>query len=174
MRNSWNGSPAQHLLHPYPPGEMEATFTPICPLKILAANLTLPSEAKKYLKEMWKERKYNDLPQKHKVLRLFFPSNSFLGRSQAWVQAHLKQTLVQWQLLLTSQGDQMAHLSTKEKEELLRAREEEKTKKRHENREAALFSQDTLPPQEFTALLLQTTVVWKTIKWRLTPSKAES
>lgn len=39
----------------------------------------------------------------------------------------------------------MAHLSTKEKEELLRAGEDNKKQKRHQNRETACFSQDTLP-----------------------------
>lgn len=57
-----------------------------------------------------------------------------------------KQTLVQWQLLLTSQGDQMAHLSAKEEKEYVR----DGGRKRHEghkNRELALLSQDMIPPK---------------------------
>lgn len=74
-----------------------------------------------------------------------------------------KQTLVQWQLLLTSQGDQMAHLSTKEKEVLLRAGEENKAKKAPKQR-GCMFLSEHPPSQELTALLLQTTVVWKTAR----------
>lgn len=75
-----------------------------------------------------------------------------------------KQTLVQWQLLLTSQGDQMAHLSTKEKEELLRAGEEEKSKKGTKTERLHISLSAPFHSQEFTALFLQTTVVWKTTK----------
>lgn len=98
------------------------------PPRFLAANLTLPSEGKNHLKERRRERNCTNPPppQQQQSLNLIpNASNSLLAGSQAPGHSP-KQTLVQWQLLLTSQGDQMAHLSTTEKEEQVRDGEKEK------------------------------------------------
>lgn len=58
--------------------------------KVLAANLTLPSEVKNHLKVRRRERKCTNLPQQHQSLNLIpNASNSLLGGSQARGQAHL-------------------------------------------------------------------------------------
>lgn len=94
------------------------------PSRLWQATLLFPLKPKKTPQSNVKGKEIQPPPTTTFFFPQQFPPWAFSGISTG----SPKQTLVQWQLLLTSQGDQMAHLSTKEKEELLRAREEEKLK----------------------------------------------